>query len=336
MLLSTPSYDFNARFIAPDAPLTARSGWPDPTGRTERVFRHADHKFEWTREQFARWCADVAAQWGYTVEIDGVGHAAETDEWGRDDGLGCASQTAAFTRKDGEEDVTKRLERWTAADDAWKANGCPGQGPDGGAHRRIDVHQHAAESAAQKPKPLADVGALVVDKLAEYSETAVPLPEMWFDRAVGRACGGWVDWLVRAVHAHAGLALRRIDAGADDLLVGTDEEWVIELDPTLHHLISEKEDPWAKPPNSPDSEETVNPWDPYDEDENATNADEHHQEVRVWADDEAAPYVSAWAAATAESTDNVGWESTEVIWGKPGEYEEEAFEGWGIPENYNE
>ena len=60
------------------------------------------------------------------------------------------------------------------------------------------------------------------------------------------------------------------------------------------------------------------------------------QAVRVWADDEAAPYVSAWAAATAESTDNDGWESTEVIWGKPGEYEEEAFEGWGIPESYNE
>ena len=58
-------------------------------------------KFEWTVEEFAQWCSAVAAEWGYTVEVGGVGKAREVDGWGRDDALGWASQTAAFTRIEG-------------------------------------------------------------------------------------------------------------------------------------------------------------------------------------------------------------------------------------------
>ncbi|KAI0714296.1 hypothetical protein C8T65DRAFT_738763 [Cerioporus squamosus] len=109
LLLTTPSYTFNARFTAPDAPASARCGWRDPTGRTARVFRHHDHKFEWTVEEFGAWCAAVAEDWGYELaEVGGVGRAQETDEWGRDEALGWASQVAAFRRRDGEEWEARR------------------------------------------------------------------------------------------------------------------------------------------------------------------------------------------------------------------------------------
>ncbi len=36
-------------------------------------FRHPDHRFEWTRAEFAAWCERVCTAYGYTVEIRGVG-----------------------------------------------------------------------------------------------------------------------------------------------------------------------------------------------------------------------------------------------------------------------
>jgi 3' terminal RNA ribose 2'-O-methyltransferase Hen1 len=53
--------------------------------------RHHDHRFEWDRPTFARWATDVAAAYGYTVEIDGIGTA--------DAALGAPTQLAVFTRE---------------------------------------------------------------------------------------------------------------------------------------------------------------------------------------------------------------------------------------------
>ncbi|GGN80809.1 3' terminal RNA ribose 2'-O-methyltransferase Hen1 [Actinoplanes lobatus] len=39
--------------------------------------RHSDHRFEWTRAEFAAWAESVAAAHGYTVTIRGVGEADE-------------------------------------------------------------------------------------------------------------------------------------------------------------------------------------------------------------------------------------------------------------------
>ncbi|MGY2703210.1 3' terminal RNA ribose 2'-O-methyltransferase Hen1 [Nocardioides sp. HB32] len=36
-------------------------------------FRHPDHRFEWSRAEFATWCERVCAEHGYTVEIRGIG-----------------------------------------------------------------------------------------------------------------------------------------------------------------------------------------------------------------------------------------------------------------------
>jgi hypothetical protein len=42
-----------------------------PGGR--RVFRHSDHKLEWTRDEFENWCISQAGQWGMMSNIEESG-----------------------------------------------------------------------------------------------------------------------------------------------------------------------------------------------------------------------------------------------------------------------
>jgi 3' terminal RNA ribose 2'-O-methyltransferase Hen1 len=58
--------------------------------------RHPDHRFEWTRAEFADWSDRVAADHGYVVERRGVGELEET--------LGTPTQLAIFTREEGADD----------------------------------------------------------------------------------------------------------------------------------------------------------------------------------------------------------------------------------------
>jgi 3' terminal RNA ribose 2'-O-methyltransferase Hen1 len=74
VLVSTPNREYNARY--PDL----------PPGR----LRHPDHRFEWSRAEFARWCAGVAGEYGYRVRHEGVGEV--------DPELGTPTQLAVFTR----------------------------------------------------------------------------------------------------------------------------------------------------------------------------------------------------------------------------------------------
>ncbi|MFL5964864.1 MAG: 3' terminal RNA ribose 2'-O-methyltransferase Hen1 [Gaiellaceae bacterium] len=53
-------------------------------------FRHADHRFEWRRDQFSGWAEAVAARHGYSVRFDGIGPADPT--------LGTPTQMAVFAR----------------------------------------------------------------------------------------------------------------------------------------------------------------------------------------------------------------------------------------------
>lgn len=50
---------FNSKFPrshTPDGCHGPSKGFLDPTGRTERVFRHSDHKLEMTEQEFRDWC----------------------------------------------------------------------------------------------------------------------------------------------------------------------------------------------------------------------------------------------------------------------------------------
>ena len=58
-------------------------------------FRHADHRFEWDREQFAGWAGGVAARHGYQAELSGIGPEGTGPDGA---GVGCPSQMAVFRR----------------------------------------------------------------------------------------------------------------------------------------------------------------------------------------------------------------------------------------------
>lgn len=57
VILTTPNREYNARYRR--------------VGR--EMLRHEDHRFEWTREEFAIWTAGICQQYGYKAEIKGIG-----------------------------------------------------------------------------------------------------------------------------------------------------------------------------------------------------------------------------------------------------------------------
>ncbi len=74
VVVTTPNVEYNVRY----------------QGMAEGAMRHHDHRFEWTRAEFAAWGTDVAVRYGYQVRIDGVGD--------QDPEVGAPTQLAVFTR----------------------------------------------------------------------------------------------------------------------------------------------------------------------------------------------------------------------------------------------
>lgn len=212
LLVTTPSYTFNARFTAPTAPPSARKGYPDPTGRSDRIFRHDDHKFEWTVEEFQTWCHKVAHEWGYEVHISSIGRAMEIDAWGRDDELGGATSVAIFKRLEDETREARSREVLNTL-----------QLP-GGPHELLANHQHIAHPSSRKPKPLKEIGDVVQAKMEEFREAFMMVEELWFERDIGIACGGWIEFLIRAAEESDFLVLKR--DGED---IKNQKRWIIEL-----------------------------------------------------------------------------------------------------------
>ncbi|XP_069560949.1 small RNA 2'-O-methyltransferase [Brachyistius frenatus] len=76
VIVSTPNSEFNHLL-------------PGLTG-----FRHTDHKFEWTRAEFKTWAQTVCSQYGYEVELTGLGEAPQ----GRQESVGFCSHVGVFHR----------------------------------------------------------------------------------------------------------------------------------------------------------------------------------------------------------------------------------------------
>ncbi|HWD78041.1 MAG TPA: 3' terminal RNA ribose 2'-O-methyltransferase Hen1 [Kribbella sp.] len=76
VVMTTPNSEHNIRFPSL------------PAGR----YRHPDHRFEWTREEFRTWCNQVAARYGYTAEFRPVGPD--------DPEVGPPTQLALFRREE--------------------------------------------------------------------------------------------------------------------------------------------------------------------------------------------------------------------------------------------
>ncbi len=74
VLITTPNREYNALF----------------EGMAADALRHRDHRFEWTRAEFAAWCLPVAADHGYSVDFVPIGPMDETH--------GAPSQMAVFKR----------------------------------------------------------------------------------------------------------------------------------------------------------------------------------------------------------------------------------------------
>jgi 3' terminal RNA ribose 2'-O-methyltransferase Hen1 len=74
VVVTTPNAEYNVKFP------TLAAGH----------FRHKDHRFEWTRQQFQDWSQSIAERYGYTVRFQAVGPA--------DDEVGGLSQMGVFSR----------------------------------------------------------------------------------------------------------------------------------------------------------------------------------------------------------------------------------------------
>ena len=74
VVVTTPNADYNVLFP------TLAAG----------AFRHPDHRFEWTRVEFAAWADRIGATYGYRAVISGIGPTDET--------YGAPSQMAVFSR----------------------------------------------------------------------------------------------------------------------------------------------------------------------------------------------------------------------------------------------
>ncbi|KAG1775289.1 hypothetical protein EV702DRAFT_1199602 [Suillus placidus] len=199
LLVTTPSYGFNARFSPPGLTNTA-TGFPDPTKRTDRVFRHHDHKFEWTIEEFREWCKGIAQEWGYDVDTTTIGRAQEKDEWGRDEELGGASQVAAFKRLEGEAWATTREEKSTQMKERSRSQK---------EHRLLETHHYDAHVRAGNRGSAEEITKAVLDKFEEWEEAQLRLEEIWFVEEIGAMCGGWFEVLIEAVEGSAKFDLQR-------------------------------------------------------------------------------------------------------------------------------
>ena len=74
VVLTTPNADYNALF-----PNLAAG-----------AFRHPDHRFEWTRDQFRTWAEGIETAYGYRAAVSGIGKL--------DEARGAPTQMAVFTR----------------------------------------------------------------------------------------------------------------------------------------------------------------------------------------------------------------------------------------------
>jgi small RNA 2'-O-methyltransferase len=285
LLLTTPSYTFNARFTPPN--ISERSGYPDPTGRTNRIFRHHDHKFEWTVEEFKEWCEAAGEEWGYNVIVETIGRALEKDPWGRDAECGGASQVAEFTRKDG----TGLVEMREVKSAAVKSRATQEK-----RHELLITHQHTMHPSAQLPiASLTEISEAVKLKMEQQEEALMRFEELWFEKDIAILCGGWIELLKDAVEDDERLRLLSMNSPKR-------EDWRVELVGGMQR----KEDLWSENAVPEDHQSPIDGSEPEEDFEDA-----------VEDEDDVA---SSWSNAE-QKTEGLdiyqGWGTNGSSWGEP-------------------
>ena len=279
-------------------------GFLDPTRRTKRVFRHPDHKFEWTIHEFEEWCTTTAQKWGYTVHTSGIGKPMEEDEWGRDSELGYATQTAVFTRLDGEAYARSR------ADNAREYLQVSRPGA-----QLLAVHHHAPHSAATSPRQSNElILNLVKEEIGRGEEDKILLRYLWIEEDICCACSGRIDVLIDVIKAAENvLALNITDPGAR-------EDWVVEL---IGSSRRKKENLWEERQNNP-----IRTYDEMSDEERAGGLEE--LEDIEWENDEAEADVALEPEQTVSSPGWETWaESSDKSSGWGSLADEPSHGGWG-------
>ncbi|GJJ08249.1 hypothetical protein Clacol_002459 [Clathrus columnatus] len=210
ILLTTPNYTYNQRFHPPDEP--SLTGYPDPTGRTQRVFRHHDHKFEWTTEEWESYCIENAKEYGYQVEVGGIGKAIEPDPWSRESVIGFATLTAIFRRIDHQiieqSSVLSRLSQSPK--------------PTLLATHIHQPHPLSLEELSIPPNPV-HIYKAVQDALIDNRCRSSSLRELWKTREVVLKCKGDVKYLAQAFE------VGNFDAEEWNIRDATENGWEIEV-----------------------------------------------------------------------------------------------------------
>ncbi|KAK4687932.1 small RNA 2'-O-methyltransferase, partial [Tremellales sp. Uapishka_1] len=210
LLVTTPNFDFNAKFPRREEESSKR-GFRDPTGRTERVFRHSDHKVEMTSEEFRDWAEGAASDWGYvllrrslvarladwpryTVEISGVGISSvpsyypETSS-GRRKPI-YASQTAIFRIASGLPTRSPRSVRTV------ELPFMPGSKESSHPHKLVSKNVHPATSPTADKKAPGEIRRTVQDLMRYWDRGTISLGELWAVENVAQRCGGSKRYLV--------------------------------------------------------------------------------------------------------------------------------------------
>lgn len=225
LLVTTPNYEYNARFSAPNAPSTTRiaigRAFLDPTGRTTRVFRHSDHKFEWTPSELSSWAHKAAIQYGYEVNVGAIGRAEEEDPWGRDEELGRATQTVLFRRKGCKTNIEEQESNVVASRvEAEK-------------HVMVKTWYHKAHQQAGRSQATEVILHAVASYMeGYYFEQGYTIWDLWVEISIAAACGGNLDVLIRTLEAAA-----RAESGVFTLAITGAKPtlWVVKFRGEKHH-----------------------------------------------------------------------------------------------------
>ncbi len=72
VIVTTPNAEYNSNYVfLPDGEM-----------------RHSDHRFEWNREKFSKWCNEICEKYSYRAKISGIGN--------EDERLGAPTQMGVF------------------------------------------------------------------------------------------------------------------------------------------------------------------------------------------------------------------------------------------------
>ena len=99
LLVTTPNKEFNLNFQPPPPEWNDSSALAVPHVSTLRL-RNPDHRFEWTRQEFRDWALALGHEYGYAVELHGIGGGPldEVVPYGVWRGPGPQTQAAVFVR----------------------------------------------------------------------------------------------------------------------------------------------------------------------------------------------------------------------------------------------